>query len=270
MDSGEYIPKRLFAADFRPGCKLAEFSIQMQNKVGVISSLSQAVSKHNVKILSGLHDAPSLADRASWAFFADFTGADIAPEALASQLRSLPSIIDVRCRTSVDGFITDTMHFPRLLGSERAIIVRSVILESIIGRIKSMLGEESSSAKVILYQIGEASGQDAFDSVKAVLGVDFMRKNLARVLTLFTALGWGILELKAVDLNAKTAYIYIQGGFECERSTKSATAPQCHFVRGMLGGWFSRLFESKIAITETQCEAKGNPVCVFQVQPLKS
>jgi predicted hydrocarbon binding protein len=242
----------------------------MRNTVGVIAALSPAISKHNVKILSGLHDAPSSAENASWAFFADFMDGDIEPEALATELRSFPSVIEVRCRSSVDGFITDTMHFPHLLGSERAIIVRSVILESIIGRIKSMLGEESSSAKVILYQIGEASGQHVFDSVKAVIGVEFIRKNVARALSLFTALGWGILDLKAVDLNAKTAYIHIQHGFECESYTKSATAPQCHFVRGMLGGWFSRMFESKMDIVETECEAKGNSVCVFQVQPIKS
>jgi predicted hydrocarbon binding protein len=242
----------------------------MKNQVGVISALSRAVSKHNVKILSGLHDAPSSADLASWAFFADFTDADIEPEALATELRSFPSVIEVRCRISVDGFISDTMHFPRLLGSERAIIVRSVILEAITERIKSMLGSESSSARVVLYQIGEAGGQHAFDSVKAGVGVEFIRKNVATALTLFTALGWGILELKAVDLDAKTAYIHIQHGFECANARNMATASQCHFLRGMLGGWFSRLFETKIDIVETQCEGKGNSMCVFQVQPRKS
>jgi len=270
LDSGDYLPKRLFATDFRQGCKLAEFSIQLKNTVGVIAALSPVISKHNVKILSGLHDAPSSAERASWAFFADFTDADIEPEALATELRSLPSVIDIRCRSSVDGFITDTMHFPHLLGSERAIIVRSVILESMFGAIKSMLGSESSSARVVLYKIGEAGGQHAFDSVKGVVGIDFIRKNVTRALTLFTALGWGILDLRAVDLDAKTAYIYIEDDFECANHTERATMPQCHYVRGMLGGWFSALFESKIDIIETECKAKGDSLCVFQVQPIKS
>jgi predicted hydrocarbon binding protein len=242
----------------------------MKNTVGAIAAVSLAISKHNVKILSGLHDAPSFAERASWAFFADFTDADIESEALVTELRSLPSVIEVRCQSSPDGFITDTMHFPRLLGSERAIIVRAVILESIMDRIKSMFGSDSSSARVILYQVGEASGQHVFDSVKGMVGVEFIRKNVARSLTLFTALGWGILELKAVDFDAKTAQIQVQDGFECAGHEKKATTPQCHFVRGMLGGWFSRLFESKIGIIETQCVAMGNPACLFQVQPIKS
>ena len=121
MESEDHLPKRLFVTDFRPGGKLAEFSIQMENTVGLIAALSLVISKHNVKILSGLHDAPSSAERASWAFFADFTEADIEPEALAIELKLVPSVLAVRCERSVDGFITDTMHFPRLLGTERAI-----------------------------------------------------------------------------------------------------------------------------------------------------
>ena len=270
MEQEEYLPKQLFASDFKPKGKLAEFSIQMKNTVGIIANLSLAISKHNVRILSGIQDAPSLAEKGTWAFFADFTDGDIEPEALATELRSLPSVIEVRSQNSVDGFITDSMHFPVLLGMERAIIVRSAILGSILGRIKSMFGSDSGSAHVILYQVGEASGQRMFDSAKGVAGVDFITKNVARSLGLFIALGWGILNLTAVDLSAKTARIQVQDGFECADYGNVGITSQCHFLRGLLGGWFSGLFESKIDIIESQCVAKGNPACVFQVQPFKS
>lgn len=122
---------------------------------------------------------------------------------------------------------------------------------------------------MILYQIGEAGGQRVFDSLKALVGFEFIRKNVGRTLNLFTALGYGILNVKAVDLDAKTAYIHIQGGFESADSRSASVTPQCHFIRGLLGGWFSQLFESRIEVIETQCVAKGNPACVFQVQPFK-
>ena len=242
----------------------------MKNTVGLVAALSLAISKHNVKILSGLHDAQSLAESGTWAFFADFTDGDIEPEALAVELGSLPSVIEVRCQSSVDGFITDTMHFPRLLGAERAIIVGSALLGSIVGRIKSIFGNESSSAHVVLFQVGEASGQRIFDSINGVVGADFIRKNVARTLSLFTTLGWGILNLKAVDLDSKTALVQVQDGFESADSRNMAITPQCHFMRGMMAGWFSRLFECKIDVIETQCIAKGNPACVYQVQPFKN
>lgn len=190
MESREYLPKHVFASDYKPSAKLAQFMIEMQNIVGAIQEQAQTIAKHSVNILSGFHDAPTLAERGTWSFFADFTGADIEPEDLATEFRSHRSVLKVRCQSSNDGFITDTMHFPVLLGNERAIIVRAPILASIVNRIRTIFGAESKSAEVILHQLGEAGGQSVFESVKAVLGVDFIRRNVARTLNLFTALGW--------------------------------------------------------------------------------
>ena len=202
-------------------------------------------------------------------FFADFTKADIEPEALATELRSHRSVLKVRCSRSCDGFITDTTHFPVLLGNERAIIVRASMLVSIVNRIKSIFGPEGGSAQVILHQIGEAGGQRVFEAVKIMTGFDFIRNNVARALNLFTAVGWGILNVDAVNLDTKTAEIHITDGFESADSRNASSVPQCHFIRGLLTGWFSQLFETNIEVTETQCIAKGDHVCIFRVHPFQ-
>ena len=269
MEQEGYLSKRVFASDFRPSTRLAQFSIEMQNVVGAMQEQAETMGKHGVKILSGFHDAPILAERGTWSFFADFTGADSEPEALAAELRSHRSVLKVRCQSTNDGFVTDTMHFPVLLGDERAIIVRASILVSIINRINSILGPDSKSAQVMTHQLGVAGGQSVFESTKKVIGVEFIRQNVARTLNLFTTLGYGILNVSSVNLQAKTAEIHISDGFESADSANTSSRPQCHFIRGLLAGWFSQLFETKIDVIETRCEAKGDPNCVFQVQPLK-
>lgn len=269
MESEEYLPKALFAIDFKPNAKLAQFSIEMRNVPGSMQEQAELVGNHGVNVLSGFHDAPLLAEKGTWSFFADFTKADIEPESLAGELRSLPTVLKVRCESTKDGFITDTMHFPVLVGNERAIIVRAQILVSMVKRITSIFGPESKSTQVILHQLGEAGSQRVFESVKTMIGFEFIRNNAARALNLFTAVGWGILTLKAIDLDTKTAEIHIKDGFESADSRNTSSAPQCHFIRGLLAGWFSQLFENKIDVIETQCEAKGDPNCVFQVQAFK-
>jgi predicted hydrocarbon binding protein len=269
LESEESFPKRLFAADFKPKARLAQFSIEMRNVVGAMREQTQTIAKHRVKILSGFHDAPSLVEKGIWSFFADFAEADIEPEALASELRSNPSVLNVRCQSVDDGFITDTLHFPVMLSMERAIIVRSAVIVSMIDRIKALFGIESESAHVILHQVGEAGGLSEFDSVKALTGVDFIRKNVARTFNLYSALGYGISNLTALDFERRTVEIHVKDGFECVRSTNPSGVPQGHFTRGLISGWFSRLFESKIDVVETRCVAKGDPDCVFQVQPFK-
>jgi predicted hydrocarbon binding protein len=266
IQSEQRLPKALFAIDFKPTAKLAQFSIEMRNEVGALQEQTESVGKHGVNILSGFHDAPLSAESGLWSFFADFTEADIEPEALATELRSHSSVLKVRCKRSDDGFITDTMHFPVLVGRERAVIVRAPFLVSILDRIKSIFGPESRSAQVILHQIGEAGAERVFESVRIMTGPDFIRNNVARALSLFTAVGWGIMDVKTVNLDAKTAEIHIKDGFESADSRNTSNTAQCHFIRGMLTGWFSKLFQRKIEVTETQCIAKGDSFCTFLVQ----
>jgi predicted hydrocarbon binding protein len=270
LESEEYVPKHLFATDFKPRGKLAQFSIEMRNVTGAMQEQTETIAKHGVRILSGIHDAPSLVERGLWTFFADFTEADIEPEALASKLKLLNSVLRVRCKATKDGFITDTMHFPLVLGTERAIIVRSAILTSMIDRINSIFGSESKSAHVVLHQVGEAGGLVEFESAKAVTGADFIKKNVSRTFNLYTALGYGITNLTAIDFERKTAEMHVRDSFECKRSSDPSGAPQSHFIRGLIAGWFSQLFETKIDVIETKCITKGDPDCVFQVQPLKT
>lgn len=265
--SEERLPKSLFAIDFKPTAKLAQFSIEMRNVVGALQEQTDSVGKHGVNILSGFHDAPLSAETGVWSFFADFTKADIEPEALATELSSHRSVLKVHCKRSEDGFITDTMHFPVEVGKERAIIVRASILVSILERIKAIFGPESRSAQVILHQIGEAGAQRVFESVRTMTGPDFIKNNVARALSLFTAVGWGIIDVKTVNLEGKTAEVHVEAGFESADSRNTSSTARCHFIRGLLTGWFSQLFERKIGVTETQCIAKGDPACVFLVKP---
>jgi predicted hydrocarbon binding protein len=270
MEQEKYLPKQLFVSDFKPDGKLAQFMIEMGNVVGAMQEQAQTVAKHGVRILSGFHDAPTVAERGTWSFFADFTGANIEPEVLATELRSLRSVLKVRCQSTADGLIVDNMHFPRVLGTERAIIVRSAVLASMIDRINSIFGSESKSAHVVLHQVGEAGGLAEFEFAKAVTGADFIKKNVSRTFNLYTALGYGITNLTAIDFERKAAEMHVRDSFECKRSSDPSGAPQSHFIRGLIAGWFSQLFETKMDVIETQCVAKGNPACVFQVQPFKS
>ena len=270
MQSEAYLPKQVFAADFKTGAKLAQFSIQMRNVVGAMHEQTEVLAKHGVRILSGFHNAPFQVESGEWSFFADFTKADMDPETLAAELRSSSSVLKVRYQTEGDGFIIDDLHFPTLLGSERVIVVRSTVLKAMIRRVNAIFGAESEPAHVILHQIGEAGGISEFESIKQFTGVDFIRKNVARAFNLYTALGYGVSNVTALDFDRKTAEIHVREGFECASSNNPSGRRRSHFIRGLIAGWFSRLFESRISVVETECVARGDPECVFQIRPLKT
>ena len=270
MLSEDRLPKRVFSFDYKPNGKLAQFTIRMRNVPGAMQWQTQTIAKHGVNILSGFTDAPSSAEEAVWSFFADFDHADVEPESLATELRAVNFVLDVQCRASDNGFTADSMHFPVTIGNEPAVIIRTRMLTSIIQKIKELFGFESYSAQVILRQIGQASARAAFEGTRAVTGLDFMKRNTRDAISLYAALGWGLLDLTAIDFDAKTAEFYLKGGFEYTYSRNRSHQSQCFFISGMLAGWTSLLFETNMDVTEVLCQAKGDAFCVFRLQPTKA
>jgi predicted hydrocarbon binding protein len=270
MPYEEYAPKRLFVYDYKPGGKLAHFMVQLSNATGMLAEVSLAIAKHNVGILSGFHDAPPLRGDATWSFFADFAEADIEPELLANEIQSIPEVRNVRWENSRNGLIVDTLHFPILLGTEKALIVRAVELSSLIDRINQLFGRQSPSANVLLRQIGQAAGEAAYESSKITLGAEFIQKNVEVTIAQFSALGWGIFKLQALDLPAKTAEVHLMDSFECAPNKGSGAHPRSQFIRGAISGWLTKLFGVRTEVIETSCLAKGDTACKFHAEPVKT
>ena len=83
-------PKTVFIAEISPGRHLAEFSIDLANTPGALADAAKILSKHNVNVLSGFHDA------ARWSFFADITETNASIDQLVQDLRGIK--VDKRIR----------------------------------------------------------------------------------------------------------------------------------------------------------------------------
>ncbi|MGB9718225.1 MAG: V4R domain-containing protein [Thermoproteota archaeon] len=61
------------------------------------------------------------------------------------------------------------------------------------------------------------------------------------------------------------AEVRIYQSFECETGKGSET-PYGHFIRGVLAGFFSNIFEKDVKAVETKCIARGDPYCEHMVK----
>jgi len=236
----------------------------------MLSKILAAMAEHNVRVLSGFHEAPAAAEKAHWSFFADFANSNLEPDAFAIKLRAIPNVLDVRVKLGSDGFIVDSMHYPVLVGEDRALVVRAEMLTALIGRVHSLFGKGSASAAVVLHQIGEASGASSFNYMSNKRGEDFIKKHLDQTLRLYSAQGWGIFSVNSADSDQKRWTIQVRECFECLNLKNSSKTPVCHFVRGIISGLFSQLFSQKMDCVETKCPAKGDDSCLFEVKLFKS
>jgi predicted hydrocarbon binding protein len=77
----------------------------------------------------------------------------------------------------------------------------------------------------------------------------------------FVSLGWGMLKMIEASPDRSRIVVAISDNFEA--MGVKASAPNCQFVRGFLAGSFSVGVGRKLACTETECIAAGDPACKF-------
>ena len=127
--------------------------------------------------------------------------------------------------------------------------------------IKGIEGILESGATVILMEAGKHAGEEF---AKTLLSKGMKKEELPAALeTFFTQSGWGKIHTD-VDFAKQKVVIRIKNSATA-RQTK-AKEPVCHFIRGYIAGTLHAIFHINTDCIETQCLAKGDPFCEFQVR----
>jgi predicted hydrocarbon binding protein len=252
-------PKTVFIAEIFPGRHLAEFSIDLANTPGALADASEILSKHNVNILSGFHDA------ARWSFFADITEANISADQLVQDLKGIKVISDVRLQEASNGIQIDCLHYPVVWGQRRVIMIRAEQLSAILNRIRAMFGEDGPVAKVMLFAMGEAAGRESFRMMADEVSASTVKKELPNAMYLYSACGWGIFKAIDADFEQGSGTVRAIDCFECAPNQGEKSKPYSQFIRGHIAGLFSALFDKRIDVVETECIACGDPHCLFRL-----
>ncbi len=157
-----------------------------------------------------------------------------------------------------EGLVVDDEMFPPVLHGERVFILREPGLRVYIKKLREELG---SGYEAILYRIGYSMGREYYDSHLKIVG-DNLEDLKSFSEAMFRIVGLGILEYKRIDIKKKYAEVIIRKNLECSFFKKS-DKPMGHFTRGLLSGWFSKLFNVDISSKEILCISMGDPYCKF-------
>jgi predicted hydrocarbon binding protein len=78
-------------------------------------------------------------------------------------------------------------------------------------------------------------------------------------------IGWGKFDLIELDATDKRLVIQVEGSpfAEAYSGEEPSSFPVCHMIRGVLAGMAAGIFGSDVVSEETECAAKGDPVCRF-------
>jgi len=178
-------------------------------------------------------------------------------------MKSKPYVIDIKLiKPLFNGLICDPYFFPLNVFNERAIIFLRRNYEGMIKEIRRQLG---SAAETLLYLMGYNIGVNYYEKGGKIIAGRDLDKLIRLTIESIKQIGLGIIEIEEINSEKLEATVKIHQSSECELFKKSKK-PESHFIRGIMAGWISQLFKSKVEVTEVKCIAKGDPYCQFKIK----
>ena len=204
-------------------------------------------------------------------FFLDFTALKVNLDDLISDIKDIDLIVEFKpIKPKVVGFLIDNISFPIIVGENRAVLFRDIILKGFFVNLKKKMGV---AANVLLYYLGFEAGisfAKSFDDIAKRLGINDKLQFLKDVgVDLFKCLGYGVIKIIRLERNPPYVMVRVYNNFECELCIDECTSkePCSHFVRGMIAGALTELMGVQMLAKEIACIAKGDPYCEFEVIP---
>ena len=152
-----------------------------------------------------------------------------------------------------------------LLPAKKIITIDVHVLANVISDIRRLLG---SAGDMLLYYQGFSVGKCIFESLTHYYHGHIRSHHVAMTCLsdIFRRSGWGIINTTILNNNSTSRstlpVIRIYENVECLLAPKRSK-PNSQLARGVLAGFFSSLFNTKVYVEEKKCIAMGDPYCEF-------
>jgi len=142
----------------------------------------------------------------------------------------------------------------------RYLLIRPEVLVTFQKEIEKELGERADR---ILFKSGFQGGSLSSKRYREVF--NFSHEEIVRfMIEMGPQIGWGRFELERFDPGNKDLSVKVYHSPFAETYGLSNT-PVCHFIRGVLTGMASVVFDKESEVNEILCLAKGDPFCKFEL-----
>ncbi len=239
-----------------------EFKLEALLKVGILKNILTIFEKYNCPIVNLHASTPSIEKPITAYIVADMYEREDKIDLIRNEIKKISMVNNVKVIYPLhDGLLASLPTNKLSMAGSRCIIYRKPVYEAFIKSVQAVFGIGGSA---ILYHLGIVLGKESFKDHKR-LAKDDNELLISIVENFFRSVGYGILEVRSVDLNKGRVTVRVYDNFECELYKKS-DKPSSQYVRGILLGWFQEFLDKKdIKILETKCIAKGDPYCEYEI-----
>ncbi|NWG04975.1 MAG: XylR N-terminal domain-containing protein [Syntrophaceae bacterium] len=161
--------------------------------------------------------------------------------------------------------ILKELHFVQEKGGLFYNEVRYLLIrtETLITFQKAAERDLGAKANQILFESGFVGGELSSKRYREVFS--FSNDEIVRfIIGMGSQIGWGRFELEKFDFDQKKLIVKVFHSPFAEAYGPSASGV-CHFIRGVLSGMASTVFQKSEILKESSCLATGDPFCRFEI-----
>jgi len=257
------IPKMAFTfIETKPEEQIYEICIALKDVCGAVARTTKVLSDANVDIrTSTLFKAAGSNEVGYWTSFVDVSRATKSIKEIESALCGLEVVREVKI-VKPEPLAYDVIHFPVMHGDSPAIIMPIELFGSLFEEIEKILTPSGFAA--VFYNAGKKSGAFIADFIAKKYGLK--DKQLLSALVQSTkAIGWGQIENLKIDLDRPLCKVRIRRCFEA--MVKSAEERGCHWTRGFIAGFLSRVTSKPMEAVELKNSDNNDGTREFEVKP---
>lgn len=244
---------------YRPGHQLFHASMSLADEPGALARVLNALPRPAINLLhsssDGGHDG-----RAVVHLYAEVNGGS-SLEDVGTLLRRVPGVTDAHVEGGTDGFLIDTSYPLRIAGGPKAMVLARQLVTHMVDQVREQLG---SGGAVFLYNEGVSLGRASGQALKKVVGPNFTPTHPGQLGPWLSARGMGQIEVAELEAGRGVAVLRVTDSFECAEHT--APAPYSDFLRGLIAGFVSALWDAPVSCREVHCVALGGPFCEFRIE----
>ncbi|RLI07730.1 hypothetical protein DRO24_02445 [Candidatus Bathyarchaeota archaeon] len=253
---------------FSPGRRLVGFIVKGVSKKGILASVVNLFSDRRIDITYCSSKAVMEGEEGRILLFVDLTDSPVNPHSIADELKDMDAVEGVEIiESNVEGFIADT-SFPLIIGSDRAVLLDESALKGLLLKFRERLG---TGAEAMLYHIGLEVGKERWRYILRMtdeIGAERFVDRVSIAAEVFRSMGYGILRIR--ELREETPHVILEvwDCIECQLGRPSRK-PFSQFIRGLLAGLTSIIYETEMYAMENRCIAVGDPYCLFEITSQK-
>ena len=253
-----------------PGEKLIGLEVEVEDRRGMLRDILEVLESKGVFIKSLVH-TERVNGRVLIFIVIDVNRStpreECRPEKLVEMLKAVEGVLSVNISPRYKSIVYTEKIYPYNFIIDRAIVLGAANLAGLAIGLRKQVGEEIAS--MILLSLGTKVGEQIASLYYKLLDTDRL-SDLVRFLRILGLTGgWGVLKEYAVKGNRIT--LVFEDLWECTIMYYWGEKPRADYTRGILKGYFSKIFNDRVEVEQVGFTKKGETItCIMNVERVAS